>query len=122
MEQNQTNSDKTYSRIKRLLAPPVFEDKEKTRVALILGVILWSVVAVMSILIITWLITGKSHELGPFAFAANTLIIAVAIGLLFLIRGGYVKSAGIAFVAFCWSNMTFQAFTSDGVRGSASIL
>lgn len=122
MEQNQNIPDTMCSRIKRMLAPPVFEDEEKTRVAMILGVILWSAVAVVSILIITWLITGKSHELGPYAFAANTLIVAVAIGLLFLIRAGYVKSAGIAFVAFCWSNMTFQAFTSDGVRGSAAII
>ncbi len=122
MEQNQTISHTRYSRIKTLLRPPVFEDKEKTRVAMILGVILWSVVAVVSILIMTWLITGKSHELGPYAFAANTFIIAVAIGLLFLIHMGYVKSAGFVFVAFIWCNITFQAFTSDGVRGSAAII
>lgn len=122
MEQNQNLSDTMCSRIKRMLTPPVFEDKEKTRIARILGIILWSVVAVVSILIVTWLITGKSHELGPYAFVANTFIIAVAIGLLFLIRKGYLKSAGFIFVAFIWSNITFQAFTSDGVRGSAAII
>jgi len=122
MEQNHTGSHSWYSRIKRLLGSPAFDDKEKTRVAKILGIILWSVVAVVSILIIIWLITGKSHELGPYAIAANTFIIAVALGLLFLIRSGYVKSAGFALVAFSWSNITFQAFTSDGVRGSAAII
>jgi two-component system cell cycle sensor histidine kinase/response regulator CckA len=122
MEQNQNIPDTMCSRIKRMLAPPVFEDEEKTRVAMILGVILWSVVAVLGILIITWLIAGKSRELGSYAFAANTFIIVVAIGLLFLIRYGYVKSAGFVFVAFVWSNITFQAFTSDGVRGSAAII
>jgi hypothetical protein len=122
MEQNQTNSDNRYARIKKMLAPPVFEDEEKARIAMILGVILWSVVVVVSILIITWLITGKPHELGPYAFVANTLIIAVAIGLLFLIRIGYLKSAGFVFIVFSWSNITFQAFTSDGVRGSAAII
>ena len=121
MEQNQNNSDTIYRRIKRLLTPPVFEDKdeEKTRSAYILGIILWVVIAVMGGLIIIWLATGKSHELGPYAFAANSIIIVLAAVLLLLIRGGYVKFAGIAFVAFCWSNLTFQAFTSDGVRGSA---
>ncbi len=122
MDGNHTVSDTGYHRIKRLLRPPVFEDEEKTRIALILSVILGSVVAVLAILIIVWLVRGKSHELGPYAFAANTVIIAVAIGLLFLIRKGYVKFAGIAFVAFMWINMTFQAFTSDGVRGSAAII
>jgi len=122
MEQNHTISHAWYSRIKRLLRSPAFDDEEKARVAKILGVILWSVVAVVSILIITWLITGKSHELGPYAIPANTFIIAVALGMLFLIRGGYVDSAGFVFVAFIWSNITFQAFTSDGVRGSAAII
>ena len=75
MEQNQNIPDTMYSRIKRMLAPPVFEDEEKTRIAMILGVILWSVIAAVGILIITWLITGRSHELGPYAFAANTVII-----------------------------------------------
>jgi len=79
MAPNHTISDTGYSRIKRLLRPPVFEDEEKTRVAKILGIILWSVVAVTSIMIMTWLITGKPYELGPYAFAANTFIIAVAI-------------------------------------------
>ncbi len=122
MEQNQTLSDPVHSRIKRLLMPPVFEDEEKTRVAMILGVILWSVVAVVSILIITWLMRGISYELGPYAIAANAGIIVVAIGLLFLLRAGYVKTAGFTFVCFLWSNITFQAFTSDGVRGSAAII
>jgi len=122
MEDNQTISITWYSRIKRLLRPPVFENEEKNRIAVILRVILWSVAAVVSILVITWLITGKSHELGQYAIAANTFIIVVAIGLLYLIRKGYVKSAGFIFVAFIWANITFQAFTSDGVRGSAAII
>ncbi|MCP4630938.1 MAG: PAS domain S-box protein [bacterium] len=122
MEENQTISNTWYSRIKRLLRPPIFEDEEKTRAAMMMGIVLWSVVVVVSILIIAWLVMGISHELGPYAFAANSIIIAVAIGLLFLIRYGYVKSAGFIFVAFCWSNITFQAFTSDGVRGSAALI
>ena len=122
MEPNQNVSDTMVFRIKKMLAPPVFEDEEKTRVARILGVILWSVIAVVSVLIITWLIRGKAHELGPYAIVANTFIIAVAISLLFLIRCGYLKSAGFVFVAFIWSNITFQAFTSDGARGSAAVI
>ena len=122
MEQKHTNSDPLYSRLKKLLMPPVFQDEEKTRVAMILGVILWSVIAVVSILIITWLMAGKSYELGPYAFIANTFIIVVAIGLLFLLRAGYVKTAGFTIVFFLWSNITFQAFTSDGVHGSAAII
>ena len=113
---------KMVSRIKDLLTPPVFEDEEKSRIARILGIILWSVIAVVGALILIWLVTGKSDQLGPYAFVANGVIIAVAIGLLFLIRNGHVKPAGLIFVIFLWANITFQAYTSDGVRGSAAII
>ena len=122
MKPNRSQTNTMYANIKRLLAPPLFEDDEKTRVAMILGVILWSVVAVVSFLMITWIIGGKTHELGPYALAANSFIIAAAIGLLFMIRYGYVKAASCIYVIFLWCNITFQAFTSDGVRGSASII
>jgi PAS domain S-box-containing protein len=105
-----------------MLTPPVFEDEEKTRIARILSIILWAVIAVVSGLIFTWLVTEKSYELGPYAFAANTVIVGTAICLLFLIRRGYVRIASFIFVFFLWGNITFQAFTSDGVRGSASII
>ncbi len=112
----------TYTRFKAMLSPPAFEDEEKTRIARILGVILWAIIAVVGALIVTWLVTGKSDELGPYAFVANGVIIAVSIGLLFLIRRGHVKPAGLIFVIFVWGNISFQAFTSDGVHGSAAII
>ena len=105
--------------LKKQLAPPVFEDEEKTRIARILGIILWTIVAVVGALIIVWVATGRSDDLGPYAFLANGIIIGVSIGLLFLIRKGHVKTAGLIFVIFLWINISFQAFTSDGVRGSA---
>ncbi len=112
----------TYTRFKAMLSPPAFEDEEKTRIARILGVILWAIIAVVGALIFTWLVTGKSDELGPHAVVANGVIIAVSIGLLFLIRRGHVKPAGLIFVIFVWGNISFQAFTSDGVHGSAAII
>ncbi|MEJ2283357.1 MAG: hypothetical protein P8X85_07175, partial [Desulfobacterales bacterium] len=108
--------------LKHLLFPPAFEDEEKTRIAGILGIILWAIVAVVGVIITAWLVTGKSDELGPYAFLANGVIIVVSIGLLFLIRSGHVKPAGLIFIIFLWTNITFQAFTSDGVRGSAAII
>ena len=112
----------TYTWIKDMFSLPVFEDEEKSRIARILGIILWAIIAVVGAMIFTWLATGKSNELGPYAFLANGVIIAVSIGLLFLIRRGHVKPAGLIFVIFLWANITFQAFTSDGVRGSAAII
>ena len=76
----------TYTRVLATLSPPAFEDEEKTRIARILGIILWAVVVVVGGIIFTWLITGKSNELGPYAFLANGVIIGVSISLLFLIK------------------------------------
>jgi len=122
MEQQFRSIHSTSTRLKHLLYPPVFEDEEKTRIARILGIILWAIVAVVGVIITAWLVTGKSDELGPYAFLANGVIIVVSIGLLILIRSGRVKPAGLIFIIFLWTNITFQAFTSDGVRGSAAII
>ena len=111
-----------YIWIKDMFSLPVSEDEEKLRVARILGIILWAIITVVGALIVTWLVTDQSNELGAYAFLANGVIIAVSIGLLFLIRHGHVKPAGLIFVIFLWANITFQAFTSDGVRGSAAII
>jgi PAS domain S-box-containing protein len=122
MARNQILSGSIGSYLRQVLKPPVFEDEEKTRIAMVLGIILWALVAVVGTLIITWLATGRSHDLGPYAFIANSLIILFAIGLLFMIRSGYVQIAGLSLIIFLWANITFQAFTSDGVRGSAAII
>ena len=122
MENQSLINNTPWTWLKDLLSPPVFEDEEKTRIARILGIILWTIVAILGALIITWVVTGRSEDLGPYAFVANGIIIAVSIGLLFLTRSGHVKSACLIFVIFLWANISFQAFTSDGVRGSAPII
>ena len=106
----------------KIFTLPVLKNEEQTRIARVLTIILWAVIAVVSGLILTWLIAGKSNELGPFAFAANTIIIGGAACLLFLIRRTHITIASIIFVSFLWLNITFQAFTSDGLRGSAGII
>ncbi len=53
------------ARIKDLFAPPIFEEEEKSRIARILSIILWSIVAVVSALILIWLVTGKPMNWAP---------------------------------------------------------
>ncbi len=68
------------------------------------------------------MITGKSHELGPYTYLANAAIIAMSIALLFLTYRGYVITVAIIFTVVLWANIAFQAFTSDGIRGSVAIM
>jgi two-component system cell cycle sensor histidine kinase/response regulator CckA len=109
-------------RIAKIFSFPVFADRNKTRTAKILVVVLWTIMVLGCCLILAWQITGKSQELGPHAYLATAGIILWSAFLLILTHRGRVKSAGLLFTLFFWSNITFQAFTSDGIRGSAAIL
>ena len=122
MEESKSHPALIIDRIKRFFAPPTFEDEENMRTARILGIILWAIIGVLGTLLFIWLITGRSSDLGPYAYIANAVIVIAAISLLFLIRHGHVSVASYIFISFLWLNLTFQAFTSDGVRGSAPII
>jgi PAS domain S-box-containing protein len=122
MKKPEAQSNEIRGAIKKMLAPPAFKNEEQARVARILTIILWAVIFVVSGLILTWWLVGKTDELGPYAFVANTVIVSVAVGLLFLVRRGHLSLASCIFVGFLWANISFQAFTSDGLRGSAAII
>ncbi len=107
---------------KKMFTPPLFENEEQTRIAGILIKILWAVIVVVGALILTWGITGKTAELGSYALAANAIIIGVSALLLIIVHRGHLGIASFIFVSFLWVNITFQAFTSDGLRGSAAII
>ena len=119
MEKPKTQQAFTSVWFRKMFTLPAFENEEQTRTAGILTIILWAVIAIVSGLILTWWAAGKAEELGPYAMLANSIIVGVAVSLLFLIRRGHTGIAGFIFVSFLWVNITFQAFTSDGLRGSA---
>ncbi|MBK8783220.1 MAG: PAS domain S-box protein [Anaerolineales bacterium] len=50
------------------------------------------------------------------------LIIFIMLGVLVIIRAGWVRSAGVFFVASMWLAMTFQAWNSDGLRDVSLIV
>ena len=47
--------------IKKLLAPPSFEDEEKTRIAGMLNVFLWAIILLVGILAVVRLIEANGH-------------------------------------------------------------
>ena len=122
MDESNRNDSIQDSWIKNVIRFPVFENIEKTRTAKILVVVLWSMIVLVSGLILTWIVTEKTNELGPYAYLANAAIICFALVLLILIYRGYVMTVGMVFTVFIWANITFQAFTSDGIRGSVAII
>jgi PAS domain S-box-containing protein len=105
--------------LRRLFAPLILADEEKTRVAQILNGFLWSAIGILSILIIfraiAWVGTGYvtlSVLLG--------IVMVLAVGLIVL-RQGHVRGASIFLVGALWTAMTYQTWQSEGVRDAAVI-
>jgi signal transduction histidine kinase len=106
--------------LRRLLAPPVFEDEALTHQAFMLHVILWALVAVpplyvsMTALVAPWH-TGRAFAEGAIGEAAN-------VALLWLLRRGRVALAAALQVVAFFSFFTVLAALGNGVRSPAYML
>ena len=100
--------------LRRLFAPSIFEDEEKTRTAQILNTFGW--VAFVIVLLITFsrIITGEWLSASSKIFFPTLLFILFFTQIL--IRKGYVRLAGGFMVVLIWTALTFQASQSDGLR------
>lgn len=100
--------------MKRLLAPPVFEDDEdKTRIAGLLNTILLAAIAGMVMLIIaTPLVSADLATLGVYEGA----LVALVLSALFLMRRGYVRLASVLSTFGIWAYLTLAIFAFGGIR------
>ena len=78
------------NRIKRMLAPPVFEDEEKTRVASLLNSIL---VATFILATLLTLAAALLYGARPIALIASGIIAVLTLTLQSVMRSGHVKLA-----------------------------
>ncbi len=98
---------------KQVLAPPIFEDAEKTRIAYALNIIVLTVLAlavifsIFSIMVIPdqWVIV-----------IPESALVLVGLGILSLMRRGYVRFASSLFSLVLWVIITLVTITSGGVR------
>jgi len=106
--------------LRRLLAPPVFEDEALTHQAFMLHVILWALVAVpvlyvaMTVVVAPWH-TGRALVEGAVGEAAN-------FWLLWLLRRGRVSLAAALQVVAFFTFFTVLAALGSGVRNPAYTL
>lgn len=106
--------------LKRLLAPPVFEDEVKTQQAYMLHIILWTlVIAPIPYVVYTllWNAEGASRALAQASFAE-----VVSLSLLVVLRRGHVKTASILLVGAIWLFFTASALTGNGARGESYLI
>ena len=103
--------------LRRLFAPSIFEDEEKTRMAQILGSIGWVALAAVTFLTLLRMITGGwLSDSSRYFFPA---VIGIIIVTQVSIRYGHVRTAGVFLVALLWAALTYQAWGSDGLRDVA---
>ncbi|HXV44611.1 MAG TPA: PAS-domain containing protein, partial [Anaerolineae bacterium] len=104
------------TRFQHFLAPPVFDDEEKTRVAGLLNIILLATIA-----------ANIAYNPILVVFLANPAPILVIdgvfllleIGLLVLMRRGYIQVTSILLLFLVWIHVTFVLYSFGGMRSPA---
>lgn len=102
--------------IRRLLAPPVFEgDEDKTRMAMLLNTILLVLLA-RAVLFrgISWL-EEAAQSPRPGLFVPLTVLL---LGMIFLMRRGYVRLASVITVISFWLSLTVVAVINGGIHST----
>ncbi|MFN2271596.1 MAG: methyl-accepting chemotaxis protein [Anaerolineae bacterium] len=112
-----------WKRIRKLIAPPFFEDEDKTRKARMLNAILWAMLIILLILS-PFLLAPATDPEGKAAYTSNVLTLVVAlpvfIGLIILMRHGYVQLASAALSTFFLAVLTSSLFMFGGIRNPTS--
>jgi signal transduction histidine kinase len=107
------------NRLRRLLAPPIFEDEEKTRISQFMTTFSWIAIGILFLMLISRLALRTDATIVP------TLILIIVILLLFLmqhlLRLGHVYISSIFVVFGLWGLMTYLAWRADGLRDMAVI-
>jgi len=106
------------TRIRLLLAPPIFEgDEDKTYLAGLLYPLLLIVLAAALLYPITLTIIGISFGglIGQVILALNVL----TLGLLVLVRLGYVEAAGVLLAFVLWLAFTILVYNFGGLYDAA---
>lgn len=102
------------NRLRRIFAPSIFEDEEKTRTAQILNTFGWVAFFVVLLLTLSRIVTGEWLSESSRIFFPAVLLILFSTQVL--IRYGYVRLAGGMTVVLLWMALTLQASNSDGLR------
>lgn len=102
-----------FTRIKRLFAPPVFADEEKTRVAALFNTVALASLVLFGLRGLTSLIFYSDPL--PFVVLAG-LMILLTVGTLFLMHYGHVRLACLILPLAAWEVATIIMFYFGGVR------
>lgn len=101
--------------IKHILTPPIFlEDEEKTRIAQLLNLILIIVMVLVMMFSVPALL--MTPEIGRILIELGLALLAL--GMLVLVRRGYIQLASFLFSLTLWAMITYGTYEASGFRGS----
>ncbi len=101
-------------RLKQWLAPPIFEDEEKTRVARLVNIILLAILAIMVLTV--FLVAGLASSEFGITLAAAAVVAFIITGLRFLARRGNVQIVSTILTTTFLILVTLSIFGYRGVR------
>jgi signal transduction histidine kinase len=104
--------------IRKLVAAPVFEDKEKTRAAGLLNAILLILLTITMLIIPSFIVVDPASAM--FDLPIGAVMVAVSLGLLFLTRRGYVRIAGWLLSSALLVVITVTTYIFGGVRSNSA--
>jgi methyl-accepting chemotaxis protein len=99
--------------VKQIFASPISKE-EKTRIAGLLKLVLWMLIVVSGAQAIGFIFMPARL----FAVVVLVVLIAVLVGMLFLVRAGYVRGIGIALIVLVWAVITLGTTRTGGIRSS----
>jgi GAF domain-containing protein len=102
--------------IRQLLAVPVFEDEDKTRIASLLNTIL---LTTFSLSVVFMIMAPIASPNPVFSWVATGTLMLPQLGALFLMRRGRVQLASALFSLMLWSLVTLFAVFAGGVRSAS---
>ncbi|MFN8432486.1 MAG: ATP-binding protein [Anaerolineales bacterium] len=100
--------------LRRLFAPSIFEDEEKTRTAQTLNVFSWVTFVVVLLLTISRILSGSWQSTSSKIFLPIILVVLLSVQVM--TRLGYVRAAARVAIFMLWISLSLQAYFSDGLR------
>lgn len=105
--------------VKRLFAPPIFEDDEdKTRNAALLNAILWAAFAMVSAAAPILIVFNEDRTGVILSVVMVAVFILVVLGLIGMLRRGRVRLTGTLLASFLLVIITATIYTFGGIRNT----
>ncbi|HSM71126.1 MAG TPA: GAF domain-containing protein [Anaerolineales bacterium] len=102
---------------RNFFAPPVFDDPEDNFRARFINGFAWIVIALLSIVILDGGVTLSLVSLDLILLG----LVGVQALALYLLRRGNLNASGLIIVTLSWIGLTYQAFSSEGVKDAVVI-